>query len=57
MDEFKIIDIPDAPLDVKFTCTRDNKIVSMDWCESNCNRYYSCQQIADANDLLVAKGY
>lgn len=27
--------------------------ISMDTCEKICNRYYSCQTIAYANDLLV----
>lgn len=56
--EFNIIKNENGIVDVEFICRRyESNICSIDWSESNCNHYFYCQQIADANDHLIEKGY
>lgn len=28
---------------------------TLDWCEKHCERYYSCDNVAIANDILVER--
>lgn len=40
----------DVDVDMSKICGCTNK--TMNWCEENCKKYYSCDNIAIANDLL-----
>ena len=39
--------------DVNVSMISGCKSTSLDWCESNCRKYYGCHTVAIANDLLV----
>lgn len=55
---FSIIKSEHGIVDVEFICYRDKEhMCSMTWCEENCIRHTSCDQIAEANDFLVESGY
>ena len=58
-DGFEIIESENGVVDVEYTCNRHicQHLASLTWCEDNCQLYYSCQMVADANDYLVENGY
>lgn len=42
---------------VSFHCdAADAERIDLDWCQQRCARYYHCDTVAMANDLLVARG-
>lgn len=45
--------VPDVNMSKICSCSRN----SMDDCKEDCERYYSCDLIAMANDMLVEAGY
>lgn len=38
------------PDDFGFDCSLHESPRTLDWCENNCPRYYSCDTVASAND-------
>ena len=41
--------------DDEYMCCLYDTPRSLDWCEDNCERYYSCDTVAWANDELREK--
>lgn len=57
-EDFEIINSENGVVDVEYLCREDKShLASLTWCEENCDKYYSCQHVADANDVLVEEGY
>lgn len=38
--------------DVFFDCSLHESPRTLDWCEKNCPRYFSCDTVAEANDRV-----
>lgn len=52
-DGYKVVENGED-LNVEYFCTRFEKAVDLDMCLDTCDRYYSCDQVAEANDACVA---